>query len=336
MRFTPEILLKHTQLLVNKEIKKDRGILAVYLRGSLLYGSPLLGGAGDIDLVFIHSSPPENTHEIKRITPEIHFDIEHHDQLFYRSPRDLRADPWLGPAIRDAQPLYDPRHFFDYTQAGVRSNFSYPENIQARTRPLIEYARQFWLDRQISPPQAAIIELPAFTDALYKTLNAVALLTGPPLPIRRLGIQFPEKAADAGAPGLAVALIHLLGGVSVTEKILQEWINHWDTALTTLQEKTSPAPLLAQRKTYYQAALEAILQSEKPTDALWPLLTTWTDAVSAMPDQLQLQPAWKKAVTALGFAGKDYQVRLAAFDGFLDICETLVLGEQADIGTRTL
>ena len=329
MRFTPEILRKHTQLLVDKETKKDRGVLAVYLQGSLLYGSPLLGGAGDIDLVFIHSSPPEIEREIKWITPEIHFDIEHHDQLLFRRPRDLRVDPWLGPAIRDAQPLYDPRHFLDYTQAGVRSNYSYPENIQARTRPLIESARQFWLDRQISPPQAAITELPAFLEALNKTLNAVALLTGPPLPTRRLGIMFPEKAADAGAPGLAVALIHLLGGVSVTEEILQDWIIHWDTALTTLQEKTFPAPLLAQRKTYYQAPLEAILQSENPTDALWPLLTTWTEAVSAMPEQLQLQPAWKKAVTSLGFAGKDYQIRLAAFDGFLEMCETLVLGEQA-------
>ncbi len=327
MRFTPEILRKHAQLLVDKETKKDRDILSVYLQGSLLYGSPLLGGAGDIDLVFIHSSPPEKKHKIKQITPEIHFDIEHHDQLLYRKPRDLRADPWLGPAIRDAQPLYDPRHFFDYTQSGVRSNFSYPENIQARTRPLLESARQFWLDRQISPPREAITELPAFMDALYKTLNAVALLTGPPLPTRRLGIKFPERAADAGAPGLAVALVHLLGGVSVTEEILQDWINHWDTTLTTFQEKTSPVPLLAQRKIYYQSALEEILQSGKPADALWPLLTTWTEAISAMPDQHQLHPAWKKAVTALGFTGKDYQVRLAAFDGFLDMCETLVLGE---------
>jgi len=327
MRFTPEILRKHAQLLVDKETKKDRDILSVYLQGSLLHGSPLLGGAGDIDLVFIHSSPPEKKHEIKRITPEIHFDIERHDQLLYRKPRDLRADPWLGPAIRDARPLYDPRHFFDYTQAGVRSNFSYPENIQARTRPLLESARQFWLDRQISPPREAITELPAFMDALYKTLNAVALLTGPPLPTRRLGIKFPERAADAGAPGLAVALVHLLGGVSVTEEILQDWINHWDTTLTTLQEKISPVPLLAQRKIYYQAALEEILQSGKPAAALWPLLTTWTEAISAMPDQHQLHPAWKKAVTALGFTGKDYQVRLAAFDGFLDMCETLVLGE---------
>ena len=58
MRFTPEILRKHAQVLVDKETKSNRSILAAYLRGSLLYGSPLIGGAGDIDLVFIHNAPP--------------------------------------------------------------------------------------------------------------------------------------------------------------------------------------------------------------------------------------------------------------------------------------
>ncbi len=161
MRFTPEILRKHAQLLVDKETKNNRGILAAYLRGSLLYGSPLLGGAGDIDLVFIHTYPPEKTNEIRQLTPEIQFDIEHHDQLLYQSPRDLRVDPWLGPALHDAVPLYDPRHFLDYTQAGVRSNFSFPDNILARTRPLIDDARQFWMDRQISPPLQITAELDA-------------------------------------------------------------------------------------------------------------------------------------------------------------------------------
>ena len=328
MRFTPEILRKHTQLLVDRETKNNRGILAAYLRGSLLYGSPLLGGAGDIDLVFIHSYPPEKTNETRQLTPEIQFDIEHHDQLLYQSPRDLRVDPWLGPALHDAVPLYDPRHFLDYTQAGVRSNFFFPENILARTRPLIEDARQFWMDRQVKSPQSIIVEIPAFLDALNKTLNAVALLTGPPLPIRRLGILFPEKASLAGAPGIAIAFRHLLGGISVSKETLQDWFGHWGIALNSLQENILPATLLSKRKIYFQAALETILKSDKPTDALWPLLITWTEAVAAQPDQLQLQPAWKKALTTLGFAGKDYQVRLAAFDGYLDMCESLIIGEE--------
>ena len=113
MRFTPEILRKHAQVLVEKETKRDRSILPAYLRGSLLYGSPLIDGVGDIDLVLIHSSPTARTNEIRRLTPEIHFDIEHHEQELYRIPREVRLDPWLGPSIYDALPLYDPRHFLD-------------------------------------------------------------------------------------------------------------------------------------------------------------------------------------------------------------------------------
>jgi hypothetical protein len=329
MRFTPEILRKHAQVLVDKETKRDRGVLAAYLRGSLLYGSPLLGGAGDIDLVFIHTSPPDVTNQIKWLTPEIHFDIEHHDQLLYRKPRDLRVDPWLGPAIRDARPLYDPRHFFDYTQAGVRSNYDYPDNVLARTKPLLDGARQFWLDRQVSPVQKITTELPAFLDALHKTVTAVALLSGPPLPTRRLGINFPERAAAAGAPGLSLAFSHLLGGVTVSKQTIDGWMEPWQSALNTLHEQRSPAPILAQRKTYYQAALQTTLESARPADAIWPLLITWTEVITKLPDQHHLLPPWIKAITVLGFAGKDYQVRLAAFDSFLDTCETLIFGEPA-------
>ena len=114
----------------------------------------------------------------------------------------------------------------------------------------------------------------------------------------------------------------------VSKETLQDWLGHWEIALNSLRENIVPAPLLSRRKIYFQAALEAILKGDKPTEALWPLLITWTEAVAMQPDQLQLQPAWKKALTTLGFAGKDYQIRLAAFDGYLDMCESLIIGEE--------
>ena len=276
MRFTPDILLKHAQVLVDKETKKNRSIIAAYLQGSLLYGSPLLGGAGDIDLVFIHNSPPEKENQIIKITPEIHFDIEHHDQILYRKPREVRLDPWLGPSIRDAKPLYDPRHFLDYTQAGARSNFDFPENIQARSKPLIEKSRQYWMERQITDPDEILIEFPAFLDALHNAVNAVALLSGPPLPTRRLGMDFPERASAVGAPGLAIAFNHLLGAVSLSRDQLKSWLTEWDQIIDALSESLSLPPLLVEKKLYYQAAMDSILHSDKPHDMLWTLITTWT------------------------------------------------------------
>lgn len=330
MRFTPEILRKHAQVLVDKEVKKTRGIRAAYLRGSLLYGSPLLGGAGDIDLVFIHNSPPVNDNQIIKLTPEIHFDIEHHDEILYRKPREVRLDPWLGPTIYDAQPLYDPRHFLDYTQSGARSNFNFPENIQARSKPLIEEARQFWMDRQISAPRDILVEFPAFLKALHNAVNALALLSGPPLPTRRLALEFPARAAAVGAPGLALAFNHLLGSVSLTHDQLKSWLDEWEKTIDSLSVPGGSTPPLVEKKIYYQAAMVSNLKSEKPQDMLWPLINTWTEAISLLPENNKFQLAWIKALTTLGFAGKDYMVRLEALDNFLEVCETLIIGENAE------
>jgi hypothetical protein len=329
MRFTPEILRKHAQVLVDKETKSNRSILAAYLRGSLLYGSPLIGGAGDIDLVFIHNAPPLNEHQIIRITPEIHFDIEHHDELIYRTPRELRLDPWLGPSLRDAVPLHDPRHLLDYTQASVRSNYAFPENIRARSKPLLESARQFWMDRQISPPLQITAEIPAFLDALESAINAVAIISGPPLATRRLGISFADRAAAVDAPGLNIAFQHLLGGITLSEERIVSWIDDWDKSIAILKAESSSSPLLVEREIYFKNALVDIINRSKPADALWPLIVTWTKIISALPDRTDLQLPWIKALTTLGFAGKDYSVRLAAFDSFLELCESLVMGDSA-------
>jgi len=332
MRFTPDILRKHAQVLVDKETKNNRSILAAYLRGSLLYGSPLIGGAGDIDLVFVHSAPPLDENQIIPLTPEIHFDIEHHDELLYRTPRELRLDPWLGPTLRDAVPLYDPRHLLDYTQASVRSNYDFPENIQARSKPLLETARQFWLDRQISPPLQITDEFPIFLSALESAVNAVALISGPRLATRRLGLSFTDRAMAVDAPGLNIAFQHLLGGITLPEGALRGWIEDWENAVSVLRSETSPPCLLSQREVYFKKAFHEINENSKPVEALWPLLVTWTEIISTLPERTDLQLRWIKALTALGFAGKDYLVRLAAFDSFLELCESLVAGESASSG----
>jgi hypothetical protein len=332
MQFTPEVLRRHAQVLVEKEVQQNRDILAVYLRGSLLYGSPLLGGAGDIDLVFVHSSPPELDREIRKLTPEIHFDIEHHDQLPYRSPREMRLDPWFGPSLRDALPLHDPRHLLDYTQSGVRSNFDFPENLQTRSRTLLDQARQFWLDRQINPHLDILTEFSEFLSALEKAVNAVALIAGPPLPVRRLGSDFPHRADQLDAPALAVAFEHLLGAVNLPKERLLEWLDDWSQAMQTLQGQSSRESLLTEQETYFSAALDNMIQNEPARASLWPLLKTWTEIIFQLSDRTQVQATWIAALTKLGFAGSDYQVRLAVFDGFLDLCEALVQKETEGSG----
>ena len=104
--------------------------------------------------------------------------------------------------------------------------------------------------------------------------------------------------------------------------------------MSIVQKESEVFPILAQKKTYYQTAIYTILKSNRPADSIWPLIITWTEAVTNLPNQPQLQPTWINAITILGFAGKDYQNRFAAFDIFLETCETLILGEieGSDLG----
>ena len=99
--------------------------------------------------------------------------------------------------------------------------------------------------------------------------------------------------------------------------------------LAVLRSKSSSATQLGEREIYYKKAFDTILKSDKPTDLLWPLLVTWTEIITMLPDRTDLQLPWIKFLTTLGFAGKDYLIRLEAFDSFLDFCETLVMGNSA-------
>ncbi len=84
--------------LPEKYARRRSAILAcIYLTGSLLSGSPLLGGTTDIDLVFVHTSTPAfPREEVVRLSDEVHLDIAHFSQTIFHQPRHLRVDPWVG------------------------------------------------------------------------------------------------------------------------------------------------------------------------------------------------------------------------------------------------
>jgi hypothetical protein len=214
----------------------------------------------------------------------------------------------------------------------VRSNFDFPENMQARSQKLLNQARQFWLDRQTTPPQEILLELSAFLSALEHALNAVALLSGPPLAIRRLGLEFAHRAEQVNAPGLVVAVEHLLGAIKISPDQLKAWLSEWSQAMEVLQAQSAQDAILAEQKIYLFSAMEGFIQNNSSLVGLWPLLNTWTELITLLPDNPQLQRPWIAALTSLGFAGSDYQVRLAAFDGFLELCEALIEKETQGAG----
>jgi hypothetical protein len=61
----------------------------------------MLGGTADIDLVFVHKTCRKKTREFVKLTPDFHLDISRRAKDEFKSPRDLRGDPWLGYEMYD-------------------------------------------------------------------------------------------------------------------------------------------------------------------------------------------------------------------------------------------
>jgi hypothetical protein len=321
MRITIEMLNKVARDTVAQRTRSNRDILAIYLHGSLLLGEPLLGGTTDIDLFFVHNEDIPETREIVRMTDDIHLDIAHHPRRIYRHARDLRLHPWLGPTIVGCRILFDPQHTMDFILASVGGQFNQPDNIMARARGQAEAARQAWLSFQLEHPEPGIEETTRYLKAVEHAANAIASLSGPPLPERRFLLSFPERAEAVGRRGLYNGLVGLLGGSSVEPETLHTWLGHWRAAFEAVPREKAPPRLAPFRLNYYLRAYEAMLGSDTPLAVLWPLVNSWTQAAQRLPAESPEFAEWQGAARQLGLLGEAFYERIAAFDSYLDLVE---------------
>ena len=340
MRITPDILHKIARDTVQQRSHSERDLLAVYLQGSLLTNEPLLGGTADIDLFFIHNEAVSQEREIVRLTDDVHLDIAHHPRSLYRQARELRVHPWLGPGIYGCRVLYDPQHFMDFTQASVRGQFNFPENVIGRVRSQADHARQMWLALEGDKPASVLDTLTLYLRAVGHAANAIASLSGPPLPERRFLLRFPERARAAGHLGLYNGLIGLLGAPNVSVEALQSWMPSWKAAFESLPDETRPARFHICRLNYYLHAFEAMVKGDQPQAVLWPLLETWTQLVRLLEDGQRSEKegilveggpgvgehlaAWQAAMDHLSLSGESSTMRIAALDAYLDGVEEIL------------
>jgi hypothetical protein len=321
MRITRELLLKLGRDTVSRRVSEGRDLLAIYLCGSLLEEEFLLGGTTDIDLVFVHVDKVALQREISRLTDEVHLDIAHHDEREYRQTRRLRLHPWLGPALNGCTVLYDPQHFMDFTQAGVRGQFDRPDYVLQRSRKQLETARQIWFNYQAETAEVGPQAIAAYLRAVTNAANAVASLSGPPLTERRFLLNFPARAEAIGRPGLHAGLLGLLGAPNLDVQSPGAWISLWNEAYQAVSPQLAPPRLHSDRRLYYLSAFESIVDGLQPEAVLYPLLRTWTMAVGLLPVDSPSRAAWRQAVTQLGIGGEAFAERLAALDAYLDLVE---------------
>jgi len=321
MRITRETMLKFTQDTIARRARESHDLVSVYLCGSFLGEEFLLGGAGDIDLVFVHADNSPLDREILRLTDEVHLDIAHQIQRDYRETRRLRVHPWMGPALKSCKVMYDPQHFVDFIQASVRGQFDRAENVLERARQQTDRARQIWFsfhsESVVTGPQS----VGAYLRAVGSAANAVASLSGPPLTERRFLVSFPARAEAVGRPGLHPGLLGLLGAPHLEINSLSDWLPFWLAAYESLPAKAAPARLHSDRRLYYQRAFESMVSGLHPEVALWPLLRTWTMAASQFPADSPHLKTWTQAAAQLGLLGDAFTERVDALDAYLDLVE---------------
>jgi hypothetical protein len=321
MRITRDTLLKIVRDTVAQRTRSDRGVIAIYLSGSLLEDEYLLGGTADIDLFIIHTDPTPAAREIVHLSDEVHLDIAHHQHRDYRQARLLRTHPWIGPNIINCKILYDPQHFMDFTQASVRAQFDRPELVLARARVQVNSARQTWVTFHEQRPDPEPNDILAYLAALENAANGVAGLNGPPLTERRFLQRFARRAEAARKPGLFPGLMGLLGVSKIDLETLQSWFPTWQAAFQAVPTQDAPIRLHPHRQVYYRQGLESLVAGAHPMSALWPLLRTWTLAVSLLPQESDLRLSWRAALQTAGLIGQDFQERVDALDAYLDQVE---------------
>ncbi len=326
MRVNRDTLIKVVRTTVSQRTRADRNLMSVYLCGSLLGEDYLLGGAADIDLVFIHTDAVTEEREIVHLTEDVHLDIAHHLYRTYRQTRSLRVHPWLGPTIFSCQVLYDPQHFMDFTQASVRGQFYRSDHVLERVRKLVDQARQIWLSYFNDLPEAGPAEVLVYLRAVEHAANAVASLNGPPLAERRFLLNFPARAQAVERPGLYAGLLGLLGAPNIEPAVLSAWLGAWQEAYDHVPADKAPARLNPIRKPYYQKALESLLNSGQPQTALMLLLSTWTLAACELPLESPALESWRSAFRQLGLIGAGFEERVKALDAYLDMVEETVDG----------
>lgn len=324
MRITRQVVDKIIGETVDSRTQKNRNILSIYLTGSYLYEDYLLGGTTDVDLVMIHIDQPESDREIIRLTDELHLDISHQFHRDYRQPRKLRLDPWMGPAIFECKILHDPQHLMDFTQAAVRGQFDRLDYVAERARTMLESARQTWLKRQLEGGGSEPSNILNFLRSLEQAANAVSGITGHLLTERRFLRNFPERAAAVGRPGLYAGLMGLLGANNITRDQLRAWLPDWELAYLAPDNSVRPPRLHPERLSYYRQGILALLDTDTPMAALWPLLWSWTRLATLDDSGSNSIESWRAALNVLGLQGSELQSRVDALDAYLDNIEEAI------------
>ena len=323
MRITQDLLNKFARETVKQRQRSEPDLHAAYLTGSILDKSPLLGGVTDIDLVLVHKYQAPVSRETLGLTNDISLDIFHKLQEHYDQPRHLRQDPWMGyPLTRSHILLYDTDHWLEFIQSSVSAEFHRPDNVLARVRRMINAARDNWFSLVQTPSETHQDWLRRYLEILALGGNAITGLIGPPLTTRRFLLTYGQRTSTLGVPQLMAGFLGLLGFSEDLQGALTTWVEGFEADFNHLLALTDiPIHLAECRRGYYLQGIQAMIESETPANAIWPLLRTWLDLRGVTPETTPGKPTWDDCLSTLGLTEDQAGSKTMALDAYLDTLE---------------
>jgi len=300
----------------------ENDVLSGYLIGSLARGDPQFGDSADIDLVLIHRNSPPAEREMMSLSQQVHLDIAHHAQDLYLKPSALRVHPWLGPSLCEPIFLYDPEHFLEWAQAGARGQYYRADHTHTRARAFLDRARQ---SASLLPVSSRWVR--TYCRAALEAANAVACLTGFPVAGRRLSLQLNDAAHELEYPELYGGFLQLFGADSLNDWSLPETLSAWARTFDVASDNSSDPLLSSCRRDYYLNAFQVFAEKGEAKAILWPMITTWEQAVHALhqPENLeQHHSEWIRLLENLGISSDRQSARTNDLEHYLDRNEAFI------------
>lgn len=317
MRITRDALLKLAKDTTEKTLAPNKNVTAVFLVGSMLSDDPFMGGSTDVDLLVIYNGDPPDQREIIKLSNDFHIDIQYESASLYAQPRELRGDPWRGHTMWNPKLLHQKGRFFEYTQSILRAQFDEPANQLKRAYSFSAPARTAWSGMQFDP---ASVEPLQILTAAADAANAVAVLSGAPLPERRLLVEFPARAQAIENPDFVKSLLDIIAR-QVNVDFVREWLPSWEAAFSTAGQVPLDMSLHIARLGYYKSAITTLLESDFPLAAVWPMLLTWARVADAGNFSSDHSRAWTRVLALLGLDPLGMPERVDALDRYLDVLE---------------
>lgn len=316
------------------EKRADRGrLLTAFLIGSVAHGEPLFAGCADIDMVFIHPSPPVRAREVVPLSPDVHFDIFHRHQSDFDPPRELRTDPDLGPDLYHAIPLHDPDHYFDWVQAAACAQFSRADNQLARSHALLARARQAHRELDSTDPSWS----GCFLQSALDGANALAGLATGPASGRLIINQLRTALLSADRPDLMGQFLGLYGADDLSGWHLGEWLAAWAKAYDRSLEQTTSSPLDPVRRDYFLRAFQQLAEENQAEAVVLPLILNWPELPSPPVEAdgrlaEETSRAWQDLLIATGLGADSREKRQGELEAFLDEVERYLVRWGEDHG----